>query len=84
MKQTLLNFYYNMLLVRKVQESIIFNYHPEDKMRCPMHLCLGQELTPSILGLLLKKNDSICYHHRSHNISNLIYVTFSELSLFFL
>ena len=35
-------------------------------MKCPMHLCIGQELTPSVLGYYLKKNDSIFSHHRSH------------------
>ena len=66
MNQILLDIYYNMLFIRRVQESIISNYHPEDKMRCPMHLCSGQELTPSILGTLLNKQDSIWSHHRSH------------------
>lgn len=66
MNKVLLNIYYQMLLIRRVQEAIIDNYHPEDKMRCPMHLCVGQELTPSILSILLKRNDSLWSHHRSH------------------
>ena len=58
--------YKNLYLIRSSQEQISENYHPEDKMRCPIHLCFGQELMPSILGLYLKKQDAIYSHHRSH------------------
>lgn len=58
--------YKNLYLIRSSQEQISENYHPEDKMRCPVHLCFGQELMPSILGLYLKKQDAIYSHHRSH------------------
>ena len=58
--------YKNFLKIRLCQEKIVEKYHPDDKMKCPMHLCIGQELTPSILGFYLKKNDSIFSHHRSH------------------
>ncbi len=65
-KSKLIEIYKNFLKIRLCQEKIIDKYHPEDKMKCPMHLCLGQELTPSVLGYYLKKNDSIFSHHRSH------------------
>ena len=58
--------YYNFLKIRMCQEQIALRYHPADKMKCPMHLCIGQELIPAILSQLLKKNDSIFSHHRSH------------------
>jgi len=58
--------YYNFLLSRTVQLEIISRYHPDDKMKCPMHFCTGQELMPAILGVYLKKNDSVYSHHRSH------------------
>tara|TARA_Y100000591_G_C21804067_1_gene683765 strand:- start:225 stop:1268 length:1044 start_codon:yes stop_codon:yes gene_type:complete len=61
-----LKIFHLMKLIRFTQQALIDRYHPEDKMRCPMHFCLGQEITPAILGLLLKKNDSIYSHHRSH------------------
>ena len=35
-------------------------YHPEDKMRCPIHFCLGQEALASCTSLLLKKM-IMCY-----------------------
>lgn len=65
-KSKLLKIYKNFLKIRLCQEKIVEKYHPEDKMKCPMHLCIGQELTPSILGYYLNKNDSIFSHHRSH------------------
>jgi len=58
--------YKSIFFIRKTQEKIALEYHPEDKMRCPIHLCIGQELMPSLLGLFLNKNDSIYSHHRSH------------------
>ena len=66
MSQYNLNLYQNLYLIRRTQEEISKNYHPEDKMRCPIHLCFGQEFMPSVLGLFLKKNDAIYSHHRSH------------------
>ena len=53
-----LNLYKNLYLIRRTQEEISTNYHPEDKMRCPIHLCFGQEFMPSVLGLFLKKNEN--------------------------
>jgi len=61
-----LKIYYNLLLIRNVEEAIVERYHPADKMRCPVHLCLGQELAPAVLSLLLKPKDSLWSHYRSH------------------
>ena len=66
LKQAEKQIIHNLLLVRRVQEEIIKRYHPADKMKCPMHFCVGQEIMPSVLGLFLKKDDSIYSHHRSH------------------
>ena len=49
-----LKIYYNLLLIRNVEEAIVERYHPADKMRCPIHLCIRQELAPAVLNLLLK------------------------------
>lgn len=65
-KKILEDIYYNFLKIRMCQEEIIDKYHPADKMKCPMHLCVGQELIPSVLSQLLTKEDSIFSHHRSH------------------
>lgn len=58
--------YFNINLIRSVQLAIIDRYHPEDKMKCPMHFCTGQEIMPSSIAPYLKKEDSIYSHHRSH------------------
>ena len=61
-----LKIYFNLKFIRETQNQIIDRYHPADKMKCPMHFCKGQELMPSVLGLFLRKDDSIYSHHRSH------------------
>ena len=45
-----------MKLIREVEESIAEKYS-EGKMRCPTHLCSGQEAVAAAIGCLLKKND---------------------------
>ncbi len=52
--------------LRIVEETLAKEYHPANQMRCPVHFCIGQEAVPSSLNLLLKKNDSLFSHHRSH------------------
>ena len=54
-----------MLRIRKVEESISKNYS-EWKMRCPVHLSIGQE-APAV-GVInnLSKQDKIVTAHRSH------------------
>ncbi len=61
-----LKIFYTLKLIRETQNQIIDRYHPADKMKCPMHFCIGQEVMPSVLSLFLKKEDSIYSHHRSH------------------
>ena len=65
-KQTQINIYKNLSLIRKTQEEIIDRYHPTDEMRCPIHFCIGQEILPAALSSLMIKEDSIYSHHRSH------------------
>jgi pyruvate dehydrogenase E1 component alpha subunit len=35
-------------------------------MRCPVHFCVGQEAVPAALSLLLRDDDYLYCHHRSH------------------
>lgn len=65
-KNKLLDIYKNFHLIRFSQQYLMNIYHPEDKMRCPIHFCLGQEALASCTSLLLKKNDYVLSHHRSH------------------
>jgi TPP-dependent pyruvate/acetoin dehydrogenase alpha subunit len=65
-KNILLKIYKNFSLIRSSQVELIANYHPEDKMKCPIHFCLGQEALASVANLFLKEDDYALSHHRSH------------------
>ena len=54
-----------MIKIREVESTIAKKY-PEGKMRCPTHLCSGQEAVAAAIGCLLKKNDYVVSTHRSH------------------
>src|SRR4051812_40443610 len=55
-----------MLRLRMCEEALAREYHPADEMRCPVHFCVGQEAVPAALSLLLRPEDYLYCHHRSH------------------
>ena len=55
-----------MLRLRMCEEALAAEYHPADEMRCPVHFCVGQEAVPAALSLLLRGEDYLYCHHRSH------------------
>jgi pyruvate dehydrogenase E1 component alpha subunit len=55
-----------MLRLRLCEEALAREYHPADEMRCPVHFCVGQEAVPAALSLLLRDDDYLYCHHRSH------------------
>ena len=55
-----------MLRLRLCEEALAQEYHPADEMRCPVHFCVGQETVPAALSLLLRDDDYLYCHHRSH------------------
>lgn len=55
----------NMLTIRMVEERISEVYH-EQEMKCPVHLCTGQEAIAAGICAHLKKSDYIFSTHRSH------------------
>jgi len=55
-----------MLRLRRCEEALAAEYHPADEMRCPVHFCVGQETVPAALSLLLRDDDYLYCHHRSH------------------
>ena len=59
----LLNF---INFLKLIEDQLEKNYHPDDKMKCPVHFCHGQEAVPAALHELLLKNDYLFSHHRSH------------------
>jgi len=56
---------YCMKRIRAVEESIAVRYS-EGKMRCPTHLCTGQEAVSAGVGALLRKDDFAVSTHRAH------------------
>ena len=59
------NLFYQMLRIRMIELSIVQNYN-NWKMRCPVHLSIGQESAAVGICANLKKNDEIVTAHRSH------------------
>jgi pyruvate dehydrogenase E1 component alpha subunit len=57
--------YYHMLRIRMVEEKIAELY-PEQEMRCPVHLCIGQEAIAAGVCANLLKKDYLLGNHRSH------------------
>jgi pyruvate dehydrogenase E1 component alpha subunit len=57
--------YRDMLRIRLVEEGIAELY-PEQEMRCPVHLCIGQEAVAAGVCSQLGSNDWAFSGHRSH------------------
>jgi len=57
--------YLDMLRIRLIEEGIA-NLYPEQEMRCPVHLCIGQEAIPVGVCSTLKNEDIVMGNHRSH------------------
>lgn len=60
-----LELFRRMKRVRLVEEAIAEKY-PEKKMRCPVHLCIGQEAIAAAAGVLLRPEDFVLSTHRAH------------------
>ena len=54
-----------MLRIRMVEERIAELY-PEQEMRCPVHLCIGQEAVAVGVCAHLRREDYVLSGHRSH------------------
>lgn len=59
------NLYRSMLNIRIVEERIAELY-PEQEMRCPVHLCIGQEAAEAGSAMALRRDDYAVSGHRSH------------------
>ena len=57
--------YYEMLRIRLVEEEIARRYS-EEKMRCPIHLSIGQEAVPVAVSAALRRDDQVVSSHRCH------------------
>lgn len=56
---------YRMKRIRMVEETIARRYE-EQQMRCPVHLCTGQEAVAAAVGLALDESDFAVSTHRAH------------------
>lgn len=54
-----------MIRIRMVEEAIA-NRYSEQKMRCPVHLSIGQEAPAAAFGLVAEKEDYAVSTHRAH------------------
>lgn len=63
--ETALSVYRQMLRIRVVEEEIA-NRYSEWEMRCPVHLCIGQEAVPAGISAWLGVDDLVFSSHRSH------------------
>src|SRR4051812_12546025 len=64
--ETRVRLYKMMYLIRRTEEMLMEHYHPANEMRCPMHFCVGQEAMPAALARVLRVNDVMMSHYRSH------------------
>lgn len=65
MKSKLIHLYRRLIRLRLVEETIAQEY-PKQKIRCPMHLCLGQEAISVGAAAALTRQDALFGTHRSH------------------
>jgi len=63
--QILKSIYLRAFRIRKVEEEIAFRY-PEQEMRCPTHLSIGQELVASVYAEFVSTDDYAVSTHRAH------------------
>ncbi len=60
-----LQLFKKLYFIRRVEERIASKY-PEGKMRCPVHLSIGQEAVPAAISQILTKKDFAVSTHRGH------------------
>ena len=65
-KEDMLRLFYSMLRIRMVEEAIAA-YYPEQEMRCPVHLSIGQEAVAAGVCANLTDVDYVLSNHRSHD-----------------
>lgn len=57
--------FYTMLRIRRVEEKIVELY-PEQEMRCPVHLSIGQEAVAAGVCGTVTPTDAVFSNHRAH------------------
>lgn len=64
-REVSIGLYTMMLKVRLFEEKIVELY-PKQEMRCPVHLCIGQEAIAAGVCLNLRQSDYVFSNHRGH------------------
>jgi TPP-dependent pyruvate/acetoin dehydrogenase alpha subunit len=64
-EKTLISLFKTLLRIRIVEEKIAEVYS-EQEMRCPVHLCIGEEAVAAGVCAHLTKDDYVLSNHRSH------------------
>ncbi|MDP8229919.1 MAG: thiamine pyrophosphate-dependent dehydrogenase E1 component subunit alpha [Candidatus Gorgyraea atricola] len=64
-RKTFIWLFETMLKIRMVEEKIIELY-PDQEIKCPVHLCIGQEAIAAGVCANLKKTDYVFSNHRGH------------------
>jgi TPP-dependent pyruvate/acetoin dehydrogenase alpha subunit len=57
--------YYQMLRIRRIEEAIAERYR-QQQMRCPTHLCIGEEAIAVGVSVHLTPQDKVFSNHRGH------------------
>jgi TPP-dependent pyruvate/acetoin dehydrogenase alpha subunit len=57
--------YFDMLRIRRIEERIA-DLYPQQEMRCPVHLSIGQEAVSVGVSAALSRDDLVLGGHRSH------------------
>ena len=63
--QLSLRLFAQMYRIRAVEEEIALRY-PQGKMRCPVHLSIGQEAIPAVFADCIRATDFAVSTHRGH------------------
>ena len=63
--ELLKNIYFELYRIRGVEEEISRQYKFQ-KMRCPVHLSIGQEIVSAVFSQIVNKKDFAVSTHRSH------------------
>ncbi|NOZ52369.1 MAG: thiamine pyrophosphate-dependent dehydrogenase E1 component subunit alpha [Gammaproteobacteria bacterium] len=66
-REQLLDMFFQLLRIRRVEESIESRYH-EDEMKTPIHLVIGQEASCVGVCGVLTRNDLVYCGHRTHGV----------------
>ncbi|MBI5492180.1 MAG: thiamine pyrophosphate-dependent dehydrogenase E1 component subunit alpha [Deltaproteobacteria bacterium] len=64
-RKLLVEMYSVMLRIRMFEERVV-DLYPEQEMKCPVHLYIGQEAIAAGVCLNLKKEDYLFSNHRGH------------------